>query len=178
MRPPGDARILAGLDRARKPCRDTAGERRCTVHDLAAFLLECVALGCPDAVVRDVGSSLARAPAGAARSPRATWARYSTLPPPEGGGAASHEVQVVLLGHRTLLDLRVATDGASENALPLSSVARVRLHLKDDRTQVEIHHGSCISWIETGPSVVRDTGLLAFHDSLREALEGGLGLAP
>lgn len=148
------------------------------MHDLAAFLLECVALGCPDAVVRDVGSTLARAPAGASRSPRATWARYAAFPPPEAGGVSTHEVQVVLLGHRTLLDLRVATDGVSESVLPLSSVARVRLHLKEDRTQVEIHHGACISWIETGPAVVRDTGLREFHDSLREALEGGLGLAP
>ncbi len=148
------------------------------MHDLAAFLLECVALGCPDAVVREVGGALARAPAGAARAPRATWARYVVLPPPEEGGERTHEVQVVLLGHRTLLDLRVATDGGSESALPLSSVARVRLHVKSDRTQVEIHHGGCISWIETGPAVVRETGLIAFHDRLREALEGGLGLAP
>ena len=145
--------------------------------DLAAFLLECVALGCPDRVVRDVGSSLARAPAGAARSSRATWVRYAALPAPGDGGEAAHEVEITLLGHRTLIDLRIATDGASESILPLAGLARVRLHVKEDRTQVEIHHGACITWLETGPSVVRETGLLAFHDHLREALEGGPGLA-
>ncbi|MBN1335386.1 MAG: hypothetical protein JXB39_05450 [Deltaproteobacteria bacterium] len=148
------------------------------MHDLAAFLLECVALGCPDAVIRETGTAIARAPAGAARSPRATWVRYAVLPASDEGGEPTHEVQVVLLGHRTLLDLRVASDGASESILPLSAVARVRLHVRDDRIQVEIHHGDCISWIETGPAVVRESGLLAFHDAFRAALEGGLGLAP
>jgi hypothetical protein len=103
-------------------------------------------------------------------SDRPGWFRYSALPAPASGGPASAELHVVVLVQGVLLDVRAATDGFSSSLIPLRAIDRVRLIRKPDRTQIEIRHGDCITWLERKED---DAAGLAL-DVILEALEGAL----
>ena len=96
--------------------------------------------------------------------------RASSLPAPLDGGAPSAELHAVLLLDAALLDVRAATDGFSESLIPLRAIDRLRLIRKPDRTQVEIRHGDCISWLERKPEdeagADLETALLALQHAL------------
>jgi hypothetical protein len=96
--------------------------------------------------------------------------RLSTAPPPLDGGEPSAELHVCVLLGGALLDVRAATDGFSESLLPLASIDRVRLIRKEDRTQVEIRHGDCISWLERKEDDVAGADLEEFLVQLQRRL--------
>ncbi len=101
---------------------------------------------CPEEVLRAVSERLSP------WKPRPEmFYRFTSYPAPgtDSGEACELHVAVLLAGKPGgLLDVRAASDGFSESLIPLRAIDRLRLVRKPDRTQVEIRHGDCISWLE------------------------------
>ncbi len=123
---------------------------------------------CPEEILRAVSERLS------AWKPRPQlFFRYSAYPAPgtESGEACELHVAVLVgTGGGALLDVRAATDGFSESLIPLRSIDRLRLVRKPDRTQVEIRHGDCISWLERKEDDSRGSDLEAFLVELQKAV--------
>ncbi len=125
---------------------------------------------CPEEILRAVAERLA--PWGPEPP---FFYRYSAYPAPDAEDGQACELHVAVLvggGLGALLDLRAATDGFSESLLPLRSVDRLRLLRKPDRTQVEIRHGDCISWLERKEDDQAGSELEAFLVHLEKAVAG------
>ncbi len=99
--------------------------------------------------------------------------RFSSYPAPGTDSGEACELHVAVLvgqGPGALLDLRSATDGFSESLIPLRAIDRLRLVRKADRTQVEIRHGDCISWLERKEDDAKGADLEDFLVQLQRAI--------
>jgi len=123
---------------------------------------------CPEEVLRAVSERLAN------WKPRPhLFFRFSSYPAPgtDAGEACELHVAVLLAGKPgALLDVRAATDGFSESLIPLRAIDRLRLVRKPDRTQVEIRHGDCISWLESKEDDTKGSSIEAFLLELQKAV--------
>lgn len=129
-----------------------------------------LAEACPEELLRSVVERLV-----GRRSEISPFYRFTTYPAPgtESGEASElHVAALVGTGPSALLDVRAATDGFSESLIPLRSIDRLRLVRKPDRTQVEIRHGDCISWLERKEDDTKGADLEDFLLALQQALAG------
>jgi hypothetical protein len=99
--------------------------------------------------------------------------RYTAYPAPGSESGEACELHVAVLvgdGPGALLDVRAASDGFSESLIPLRAIDRLRLVRKPDRTQVEIRHGDCISWLERKEDDAKGADLEDFLVQLQRAI--------
>jgi hypothetical protein len=127
-----------------------------------------LAESCPEEILRAVSERLA-----SWKPQPHLFFRYASYPAPGTESGEACELHVaVLVGHGpgALLDVRSATDGFSESLIPLRAIDRLRLVRKPDRTQVEIRHGDCISWLERKEDDSKGSDLEDFLVELQKAL--------
>ncbi len=123
---------------------------------------------CPEEVLREVSDRLA-----AWKPAPFLFFRFCSYPAPGAPGDRACELHVAVLvgdGPGALLDVRAASDGFSESLIPLRAIDRVRLVRKPDRTQIEIRHGDCISWLERKEDDTKGADLEAFLVELQRAI--------
>ncbi len=123
---------------------------------------------CPEEILRTVSERLS-----AWKPSPKLFYRYSAYPAPGTESGEACELHVAVLvgsGPGALLDIRAATDGFSESLIPLRAIDRLRLVRKPDRTQVEIRHGDCISWLERKEDDTKGSELEAFLAELEKVV--------
>jgi hypothetical protein len=123
---------------------------------------------CPEEILRAVSERLSQW-----KPAPHLFFRFSAYPAPGTGSGEACELHVAVLvgsGPGALLDVRAATDGFSESLIPLRSIDRLRLVRKPDRTQVEIRHGDCISWLERKDEDSKGSELEDFLVELQKAI--------
>ncbi len=125
---------------------------------------------CPEEVLRMVSERLS-----AWKPAPQLFFRYSVYPSPGAETGEACELHVAVLvgeGPGALLDVRAATDGFSESLIPLRAIDRLRLVRKEDRVQLEIRHGDCISWLERKQDDTKGCDLEAFLVELEKVVAG------
>lgn len=123
---------------------------------------------CPEDVLRAMSERLA-----AWKPLPHLFFRFTAYPAPGTDSGEACELHVaVLVGAApgALLDIRAASDGFSESLIPLRAIDRLRLVRKPDRTQVEIRHGDCISWLESKEDDLRGSSIEDFLVELQRAI--------
>lgn len=77
------------------------------------------------------------------------------------------DFEVVGVIGAALVLTRAAPDGCSETIIPLRSLDRMRFIQKEGKTEIELRHGDCITWVVRLPEAQVCSDLPRFFSDLR-----------